>query len=51
MMLFRLRHREPIVLALGRRTDGACVAAPFSFYPVFLMKALCMALFACAFNL
>ena len=27
------------------------LAAPFLFYPVFLMKALCMALFACAFNL
>jgi branched-chain amino acid transport system permease protein len=27
------------------------VIAPFFFYPVFLMKALCMALFACAFNL
>ena len=27
------------------------VAAPFFLYPVFLMKALCMALFACAFNL
>jgi branched-chain amino acid transport system permease protein len=27
------------------------IAAPFFFYPVFLMKALCMALFACAFNL
>ena len=26
-------------------------AAPFLLYPVFLMKALCMALFACAFNL
>ncbi len=26
-------------------------AAPFFFYPVFLMKALCFALFACAFNL
>jgi branched-chain amino acid transport system permease protein len=26
-------------------------AAPFFLYPVFLMKALCMALFACAFNL
>jgi branched-chain amino acid transport system permease protein len=25
--------------------------APFFFYPVFLMKALCFALFACAFNL
>ena len=27
------------------------VAGPFVLYPVFLMKALCFALFACAFNL
>ncbi len=27
------------------------VAAPFVLYPIFLMKALCFALFACAFNL
>jgi len=27
------------------------VVAPFVVYPVFLMKCLCMALFACAFNL
>ena len=27
------------------------LAAPFFIYPVFLMKALCFALFACAFNL
>src|SRR6202162_1323977 len=27
------------------------IVAPFFLYPVFLMKALCMALFACAFNL
>src|ERR1700704_2869989 len=27
------------------------VLAPFFVYPVFLMKALCFALFACAFNL
>jgi branched-chain amino acid transport system permease protein len=27
------------------------IIAPFFFYPVFLMQALCMALFACAFNL
>lgn len=27
------------------------VAGPWVFYPVFLMKALCFALFACAFNL
>src|SRR3954463_12575254 len=30
---------------------GLAVVAPFFLYPVFLMKALCMALFACAFNL
>jgi branched-chain amino acid transport system permease protein len=30
---------------------GILVAAPFVVYPVFLMKCLCMALFACAFNL
>ena len=30
---------------------AAAVAAPFAMYPVFLMKALCFALFACAFNL
>ncbi len=29
----------------------ALVVAPFVVYPVFLMKALCFALFACAFNL
>ncbi len=27
------------------------IAAPFVVYPIFLMKALCFALFACAFNL
>jgi branched-chain amino acid transport system permease protein len=27
------------------------LAAPFGIYPVFLMKVLCFALFACAFNL
>jgi branched-chain amino acid transport system permease protein len=27
------------------------LVAPFAFYPVFVMKALCFALFACAFNL
>ncbi len=30
---------------------GLLAAAPFFVYPVFLMKALCFALFACAFNL
>jgi len=30
---------------------GLLVIAPFVTYPVFLMRCLCMALFACAFNL
>jgi len=30
---------------------GLLAAAPFFIYPLFLMKALCFALFACAFNL
>jgi branched-chain amino acid transport system permease protein len=30
---------------------AALLAAPFFVYPVFLMKVLCFALFACAFNL
>ena len=49
-------------IGLRRRADSglgvaaavmvaALVAAPFWLYPVFLMKALCFALFACAFNL
>jgi branched-chain amino acid transport system permease protein len=29
----------------------ALIIAPFIFYPLFLMQALCFALFACAFNL
>ncbi len=33
-----------VVFALG-------LAAPFVVYPIFMMKALCFALFACAFNL
>ena len=52
------------VLASGRARNGStavwlwtvgllalAVAAPYFLYPVFVMKALCMALFACAFNL
>jgi branched-chain amino acid transport system permease protein len=38
------------VIAFGAMT-ALLVAAPFFVYPVFLMKALCFALFACAFNL
>ena len=33
-----------VLIAIG-------LAAPFAIYPVFLMKVLCFALFACAFNL
>jgi branched-chain amino acid transport system permease protein len=41
---------------LGRRPlaavlMAAALAAPYVIYPVFAMKALCFALFACAFNL
>jgi branched-chain amino acid transport system permease protein len=42
-----LRH-QALVFAL---MVAAFVAGPFVVYPVFLMKALCFALFACAFNL
>ncbi len=41
------RH-QAVVFAL---MVGVLVVAPFVVYPVFLMKALCFALFACAFNL
>ena len=39
---------ERALLALGIL---ALLAAPFFVYPIFLMKMLCFALFACAFNL
>ena len=41
------RHHQVIFLGLLL----LAVAAPFFLYPVFLMKVLCFALFACAFNL
>jgi branched-chain amino acid transport system permease protein len=37
--------------ALGLVLLAAAIGAPFVFYPVFVMKALCFALFASAFNL
>src|SRR6266851_1922508 len=47
-------RRESGLLS-GNRLAVALIAlalvAPFGLYPVFLMKALCFALFACAFNL
>jgi branched-chain amino acid transport system permease protein len=56
------RVLEPPVVTRRRETDASLgiamalmvalfVAAPFAVYPIFLMKALCFALFACAFNL
>jgi branched-chain amino acid transport system permease protein len=56
------RAIEPTVLARDRETGRSLAVAfavmivlfvvgPFVVYPVFLMKALCFALFACAFNL
>jgi branched-chain amino acid transport system permease protein len=39
-------HRNAFLVMLA-----ILLAAPFVVYPVFLMKALCFALFACAFNL
>jgi branched-chain amino acid transport system permease protein len=45
-----LGARLPTVLAYALLLVVA-VAAPFGIYPIFLMKCLCFALFACAFNL
>src|SRR5829696_1426605 len=39
-------HRRAFVVMMA-----LFLAAPFVVYPVFLMKALCFGLFACAFNL
>jgi branched-chain amino acid transport system permease protein len=48
----KVTPRPPMVRYLGfALLLAAAVAAPFAMYPVFLMKALCFALFACAFNL
>jgi branched-chain amino acid transport system permease protein len=56
------RALEPVLLTKGRASGWSLAiafvvmivlfaAGPFVVYPVFLMKALCFALFACAFNL
>jgi branched-chain amino acid transport system permease protein len=42
---------QPVRTALVLLGLLIAVAAPFVLYPVFLMKLLCFALFACAFNL
>jgi len=41
------RNRLAVLLAVA----GLAIAAPFIAYPVLLMKLMCFALFACAFNL
>jgi branched-chain amino acid transport system permease protein len=43
----RHRHQYAAFIAMV----AVFAVAPFAVYPVFLMKALCFALFACAFNL
>ena len=56
------RVLDPLILQRRRETNVSFVVgfavmvtllavAPFVAYPVFLMQALCFALFACAFNL
>jgi branched-chain amino acid transport system permease protein len=48
----RLRDNQERSLGLAFAATVAFLAvAPFVLYPVFLMQALCFALFACAFNL
>lgn len=44
----RLRATSLVIALIAL---AALLAAPFFFYPVFLMSILCFALFACAFNL
>src|SRR5437667_11393903 len=47
------RHESRLLTGnmLGILLVALALIAPFILYPVFLMKALCFALFACAFNL
>lgn len=51
--LAKRKERSPaIVQTVFLGVGLACLLlAPLFFYPVFLMKILCFALFACAFNL
>ena len=44
-----LQLNTPTRLALFGLGLAALIAAPYLVYPVFLMNALCFALFACAF--
>ncbi len=48
------RKRQRLQVQIGLLVDRPSrrlIAAPLFFYPIFLMKLLCFALFACAFNL
>ncbi|HEY6612815.1 MAG TPA: branched-chain amino acid ABC transporter permease [Pseudomonas sp.] len=45
------RTRQRRQLQLGLLLLTVALVAPFGAYPIFLMKILCFALFACAFNL
>lgn len=48
----RLEQRSPVVVAGYAVLFLLALAAPFiGFYPVLVMKVLCFAIFACAFNL
>jgi branched-chain amino acid transport system permease protein len=41
----------PMLALFGIAAIAVMLVAPFGVYPVFLMKVMCFALFACAFNL
>jgi branched-chain amino acid transport system permease protein len=45
------RETEWSIAVAGAALVIFLAAAPFALYPIFIMKALCFALFACAFNL
>jgi len=54
MTVLSLDRAKPAPIAVWLWAAGLialALAAPHFLYPVFVMKALCMALFACAFNL
>jgi len=50
LIQFRREQTHSFTIAFIVMT-ALLLVAPFVFYPVFLMQALCFALFACAFNL
>ena len=47
----RASHDARDFMAPGAVMIAAIIAAPFFVYPFFVMQMLCIALFACAFNL